>query len=213
MSDIILDSWSATTTSNDSFLVIPDGCRDLILKILPAEKPHWFISPLQSQTHYLSSQTGAYSEGYRLRPGTLIDERALMSALSHQQHAQTDIAVFIDQFCHRPASVSEILQTLASEVGTVTKAAAQLGIQPRTLQRQLLQLTGTSPSFWLMLARARKAARMLNQSLPLSEIAYLQGFSDQAHMSREFLRWFNISPAKLNPQSTQFTQLQYSGYS
>ena len=186
MSEIILDSWQATATTSDSFLVIPDGCRDLILKMLPAEKPHWFISPLQSQTNYLSSHAGVYTAGYRLLPGTLIDQHALISALNQQQHNQADIATLIMQFCHRPAAVTEILHTLANDADTVTKAAAKLGVQPRTLQRQLLKLTGTSPSFWLLLARARKAARMLNQSLPLCEIAYTHGFSDQAHMSREF---------------------------
>lgn len=213
MSSIIIDSWWATAAANETFLVIPDGCRDLILKILPGQKPHWFISPLQSRTNFLCSQAGVYSEGYRLQPGTVIDEHALTCALNHQQHNEADVAALIAQYCHRPPAVSEILQALACETGSVAKAAAQLGVQTRTLQRQLLKLTGTSPNFWLMLARARKAARMLTQPLTLSEIAYLQGFPDQPHMCREFVRWFNISPAKLNPETAQFVQLQHSGYS
>ncbi|MCJ8338542.1 MAG: helix-turn-helix transcriptional regulator [Pseudomonadales bacterium] len=212
MNSIIMDSWRVTTAANETFLVIPDGCRDLILKILPDQKPYWFISPLQSQTNYLFSQAGVYSGGSRLQPGTVIDEHALMPALNHQQHHEADLAALIAQCCHRPAAVSEILQALANEGNTVTKAAAQLGVHPRTLQRKLLKLTGTSPNFWLMLARARKAARMLSQPLPLCEIAYLNGFSDQSHMTREFLRWFNITPAKLKPESAQYQQLQQLGY-
>lgn len=63
-----------------------------------------------------------------------------------------------------------------------------------------------------MLARARKAARALNGSLGLVEIADVYGYSDQAHMNREFKHWFNTSPAVLRKRPDLLTQLDNKGY-
>ena len=63
-----------------------------------------------------------------------------------------------------------------------------------------------------MLARARKAARALYSSLGLAEIAELHGYADQAHMSREFKRWFNTSPSVLRNLPSILNQLYDEGY-
>ena len=53
----------------------------------------------------------------------------------------------------------------------------------------VLSRTKRTPSYWLQLARIRKAARSLTANTYLADVAENFGFSDQSHMNREFQRW------------------------
>lgn len=77
------------------------------------------------------------------------------------------------------------------------RVARDLGVSARTLQRRFVQSGLPSPEFWRLLARARRAAGLLATAAPLAGIACDCGYSDQAHMTRDFARWFGTSPAQL----------------
>ena len=62
------------------------------------------------------------------------------------------------------------------------------------------------------LARIRGAARAMRESLPLVEIAFMHGYADQAHMSREFRRWLNVSPTRLRANSRRLDLIDGSGF-
>ena len=72
----------------------------------------------------------------------------------------------------------------------------------RTLQRRLKDLSLPPPEVWRLLGRARRAASMLPHRLPLADIAFDSGYSDQAHMTREFKRWFGQTPSMLRRNKT-----------
>ncbi|WP_299375912.1 helix-turn-helix domain-containing protein, partial [uncultured Kiloniella sp.] len=88
----------------------------------------------------------------------------------------------------------DALKCLASGVVTVSHAASDLGVSSRTLQRFIVNETGKSPVFWHRLARVRRAGRDIINAGSLAEFAFDYGFSDQAHMTREFRQWFDLSP-------------------
>jgi len=55
--------------------------------------------------------------------------------------------------------------------------------------------TGLSPHQWLLIARIEKAKELLaSDKFPISEIALVTGFADQAHLSRHFSRIVGSSP-------------------
>lgn len=78
---------------------------------------------------------------------------------------------------------------------TLADLAAEAGVSPRTLQRRLAQ---RSVSFSRLIAEARlevAASHLCNANGPsLSAIAFLAGFSDQAHFARSFNRAVGTSP-------------------
>jgi len=65
----------------------------------------------------------------------------------------------------------------------------------------------------MLLARVRKSARAVLGPRPLAEIAVNHRYADQAHMSREFKRWLNISPLKTKFEIEVLKQLSQPGYS
>ena len=78
----------------------------------------------------------------------------------------------------------------------------------------MLRETGKPAVFWLQLARARKAGRGIGEELPfsLAEFSTSMGYADQAHMSREFRRWFGVTPAMLKKPTPVADQLRALGY-
>ncbi len=78
----------------------------------------------------------------------------------------------------------------------VGKVASRLGMGSRTLRRASLDGIGLSPKSVLRVRRAQRAAlRMVYQAENPSRVAHLEGYSDQAHLSRDFGALFGESPS------------------
>lgn len=95
-----------------------------------------------------------------------------------------------------PAQVeSLIVQLLPTHCCDLKNVASRLGLQPRTLQRQL---AGESESFEQMLDRIRRhhANKYLAESkMRMAQIASLLGYRDQSAFNRACRRWFDTNPA------------------
>ena len=87
-----------------------------------------------------------------------------------------------------------ILKNLASQTVDQTSVAKELAVSPRVLQRRLKE-EGTSYSELLDDCRHILAIKLISQNkLPLSEVTYMLGFSDQSNFSRAFKRWTGSTP-------------------
>jgi len=53
-----------------------------------------------------------------------------------------------------------------------------------------------TPHQYIVEARIKQARILLESGMPLSEVAYTCGFSDQSHLSRVFKRLVDVSPAR-----------------
>ncbi len=210
--DTLLATWHAPpATAERTATVLPDGCRDLIVRIAPGEAPHWFVSSLDDCPRTVPIRAGVTMRGFRLQPGVGIDRPGLLASVRGRRLDGEAVRCRIAHFTHRPAAVAEALDCLASDVGSVARAARLLGVAPRTLQRRLIRDTGRSPGYWLMLARVRKAARAVGDA-PLVELAARYGFADQAHMSRAFRRWLHTTPSALGRDAGRRGLLHAAGY-
>jgi AraC-like DNA-binding protein len=77
----------------------------------------------------------------------------------------------------------------------VTRLATILGQSPRTLQRKMRTSTGLAPKQFMGVERFRRAVQDLsNRNAKLSVVASDLGFSDQAHLTREFQRHAGLPP-------------------
>jgi len=63
--------------------------------------------------------------------------------------------------------------------------------------RAFKMTTGTSPLRWLLARRLERAQELLlNSDLPIDQIASHCGFSDQSHLTRNFLSAMNVTPGQ-----------------
>lgn len=212
MADNLLDTWQDTPRTDRTAAIIPDGCRDLIMHSVPGMRPFWFISKLQDYTCAVPIKAGAIMTGFRLQPGVRIDEARLLASVQRRALHLTDIDHRISRFTFLSPAITEALECLASDIGSVAAAATQLGVSRRSLQRLLLHHTGRPPVYWMMLARVRRSARAALGPQPLAEIAADHGYADQAHMSRDFKRWLGTTPTCLRHDPQRRDQLQAPGY-
>lgn len=148
--------------------------------------------------------------GMRLKPGTQVNESILNLALATA--ASSDRAnEYLDDACMFDRNVDVAIEALLKCGGSVSQTAAELGVTVRSLQRLFVQNALPTPSYWRSLARVRLAATNLDDTLSLAEHAIQLGFSDQAHMTREFGRWFGVTPAKFATDSQLQVALKQPG--
>lgn len=95
----------------------------------------------------------------------------------------------------------DVLNHLDEGALTAGETARRLGLSTRVLQRRLARL-GTSyqrlcDSIRLQLAREL----LIHTGIPMSEIAFRLGFSNQANLTRAVKRWFGVSPRAFREQN------------
>ena len=212
MDGAILARWSYRAVSCRRVTIVPDGCRDLILRRSPGERPCWFLSPLDERTRHVHVAAGTLLLGFRLKPGARIDEPEFLALTKDPLLQERDPSDCIGSLCVLPESLEEALACLAAHARSVGEAAALLGVTTRTLQRLLVHETGRPPSFWIRLARARRAARAVLDGHALGGVARAHGFSDQAHMTREIRRWFDLTPVEARRETSFQGALHQSGH-
>ncbi|PID36173.1 MAG: AraC family transcriptional regulator [Rhodobacterales bacterium] len=184
--------WEYTTTADETVTVLPDGCCDVLL-VSQGGCPALRLTGWDSGPRVVRIAAGTYMTGYRLRPGVRVDVDVFRGGLDNLVQADAWVAEGI-----LPEWESiELIEALGTAAGTVARIARQQGVSPRTLQRHFRRLSLPSPAFWRLLGRARRAAQVLASDAPLVEIACQHGYSDQAHMTRESLRWFGKTPRQL----------------
>lgn len=207
-----LAQWHFHSERESESLVLPDGCRDVIVKHTDESGQTTFISELSHVSYTVVTSPGCYLQGIRLWPGTQIDEHAMYAWLSVNDAESLFESDQIDEFCYRSASLVEALDCLNSDVKSISAAANTLGVSTRSLQRVVKLETGKSPLFWLSLSRARKTARALIKEDNLNEVAYSAGFADQSHMNREMKRWFGFTPMQVKSNTEMHALLSEAGY-
>jgi AraC-like DNA-binding protein len=189
--------WHHRTDTAECAPVYPDGCRDVLIvreKGVPAKI---VLTELDLRPRVAELAAGTEITGFRLRPGSLVGQRVLAELQLDCGRAEEVLGNELASGTAAGKAADEIILALVAPGASVESVAADLGVSRRTLQRQVKVLGLPAPDYWRLLARARRAAGLLTSGLPLGEIAFLCGFSDQAHMTREFRRWFGRTPAEL----------------
>jgi AraC-like DNA-binding protein len=78
------------------------------------------------------------------------------------------------------------------DLGTIAGAA---GLNKFSLVRQFRDVLGTSPHAYVVMLRVNRARELLAEGAAPADVALEVGFSDQAHMTRWFLRTCGVTPA------------------
>ena len=91
--------------------------------------------------------------------------------------------------------IRQYVEVHLAESIDLTMLAAVAGLSVHHFARQFKQTAGVTPHYYLTQKRVERAQEMLAKTdLPLSEIAYATGFSDQSHLARHFRRMLGTTP-------------------
>jgi AraC-like DNA-binding protein len=139
--------------------------------------------------------------------GSTRDRSALEALLEKQRRQSTQRS---DRLVDR--AVDRLLG--AQGAITVVHVARQLGVTPRHLHRRFMAVVGTPPKRLERLARFARTWQQatMGPSHGWAELAYANGYADQAHLVREFRAFGAIPPAHLfTPEWYEATNVQRAG--
>ncbi len=98
------------------------------------------------------------------------------------------------------AELAERLRSLLDahvfEPLTMAGAAREIGVAPTQLARSFAETFAIPPHAYLVARRLEAARERILGGQALAEVAADVGFSDQAHMSRRFLRYMGTTPGR-----------------
>lgn len=108
---------------------------------------------------------------------------------------QKHLLRLVERAGHPDRRVEVAATALASDSWGLLALAGDLRITPRRLQQIFLDATGLPAVHFRAIRRFRRALRMLLiEGTSLVELAFSAGYSDQAQLSREFLRFAGVPP-------------------
>lgn len=193
--------------SDEVSTIQPDGCRDLIFISRPSERDEIRFTEWDAQPRKTPLSAGTTLIGYRLCPGSVLAPQSYEQAVSEPAMLED----MIKSEATHDHEMMDVIEALTLAGSTVEYVARQGGVTARTLQRRFHEASLPTPEYWRLLGRARRAIQALPCRVPLAEIALAYGYSDQAHMTREFVRWFGLSPARLRRSKVLIEQISQPG--
>lgn len=97
-----------------------------------------------------------------------------------------------------PDSLEQALK-LIGQVETLAALSAQINMSQRQIERHFRLWLGITPKHYQRILRAKAAIDFLRKhsKANLAEVAFLFGYSDQAHMTREFHQIACVTPGRI----------------
>jgi AraC-like DNA-binding protein len=134
------------------------------------------------------------------RPGHVLSERVL--AAPHDRSMIDAIDEFLadrlpsSRYDDELATQAVTLAATDRQVTRVDQLAQRLGIHVRSLQRLFSEHVGVTPKAVIRTSRVREAMRRVRPHADWVALASELGYSDQAHMSRDFTSLVGIPPTR-----------------
>lgn len=185
--------WQFQAQADDLSWVFPDGCLDvLVVECAETGTRRLRVTDWDHCPRHVTVTKGTSMTGFRLRPGVSL------SLADHRREAAQldDLQTYIQDRAEASFELAEVIEAISLTNVPIAQIAKSQGVSERTLQRHFQSKSLPNPMFWRQLGRARRAAQSLLQRHCLLEVAMDHGYSDQAHMTREFKRWFGCCPSK-----------------
>lgn len=225
--------WLSLNSSAQAYTALPDGCVDLVLEVTAGSHRSWVYGSTTRPTD-IPCVPGHHYLGIRFQPGQsrhfisaaaheITDCREELQLLMRfpSERIATRIATealfdeldtILNGILNHAPPVASYIDCVIGHVEhrhglvRVDDVAAHFGKSRRQLERTFVQTVGVPLKFFCMLTRLRHAAGLIvhPDDYPLTAVAHDAGYSDQAHMTRDFSRLIGISPGQLRPDDAFF---------
>ena len=99
---------------------------------------------------------------------------------------------------HRETLYTEACQVIdesKNEQLTVDEVARSIATSRRQLQRVFVEVGGRSFREYVVSSRLRLAAQLLEEDVPVGEVARRCGYTHASHFARAFRRFHGVSPS------------------
>lgn len=196
--------------------VLPDGCMDLM------RMDGRFVVAGPDTTASVTARDGEPFVGLRFQPGVLprllgvpaselCNARVPVSDLRSvppRTHSLVELAADLASDGPRRETAPWSLPLLRHVTGrvaagsAVTAVAREVGWSSRTLQRQCGAVYGYGLATLRRILRFRRAALLLDEGLPYTEVAVRAGYADQPHLHREARELAGVPLAALRQDSS-----------
>lgn len=226
--------WLSRNNQDSDYSVIPDGSVDIVINLnpgycqqsvfgtstsfteipidpgshylgicfKPGKSRHFIHTPASHLTNTHQSVTG------QLKPGLqgiaeFIEYDDIFYKLDHllEQH--------LSDACPVSTGIDRVIEMIEISSGrlSITDSAAMLHKSTRQFERIFKQTVGISAKLYSQITRFQRASELIsNTRLPLASIATELGYTDQSHMSHDFRRFANRTPASFIREPVVFLQ-------
>lgn len=138
-----------------------------------------------------------------LPPATLLDRNDACLPVTSNKTFWLDSAVWeIPNFENADVFVARLVREGLLVHDPVVSAALQgqpQAYSPRALQYRFLRATGLTQNKIHQIERARRAAALLANGMPIFDTAYELGYFDQSHMTNALKRFIGKTPTQIAP--------------
>lgn len=211
--------WTRTGVADTDIPVLPDGSMDLLWT-----DGRLYVAGPDTRAYHPSARASAEFAGIRFYPGTaptflgipaheLRDSRVELADLwspADTRRARELIATArtpaagLEAIAQWRAARTDPIDPLLARIvhflragTTVAEAADALDLGARRLHRMSLSAFGYGPKTLARVLRMQRALALARSGIPLAETAMRTGYSDQAHLTRDFRELSGLSPRQL----------------
>jgi len=184
------------------FITMPPGSRLVGFRFQPAIKPS-MLGPVGDALLIGQDQLYTQQADLPLILSSVFEELSVGKHHDFQiQTLQSWLAENIEQTCFPPSTLIQAISRI-DPTSDVKEIEQTIPLSLRQLERQFKNWVGMSPKQYQRLIRVRAAIEIIKQNplINLADLAMEGGFSDQAHMTREFQQL-----AKMTPKQYQKTK-------
>ncbi|MEC7121142.1 MAG: AraC family transcriptional regulator [Pseudomonadota bacterium] len=226
--------WLSRHNTAAQHMILPDGEVDLVLSINHSTCQTWVFGTTTSRQD-LPLELGSHYLGIRFRAGQSRHfMTATASDLTNHHHPAQGLINFdltplaeymLDQsifvkldmlllqhlmtLSPRQARIDQAIHSIQATHGSlnITNIATQYGQSTRQFERCFLETVGITAKLFAQIMRFRHASRLiLDGNFTLAQIAAELNYTDQSHMTHEFKRFTQVTPAYLTRHPVVFLQ-------
>lgn len=173
-------------------------------QLIRVELPHLPLCPESVYERYFGAPVtfGCRENALHVRTSTLSTSLTHRSEQLHRLAASyLDVQLPSADGCFSTQVETAVRRTLGTDSCNRASVARAMALHPRTLQRHLKREGTTFDAIRDRIRRTKAEYYLCNTSLPLSQVAGIVGYSEQAILARSCRRWFNSTPRKLRAAS------------
>lgn len=200
--------WEGVAQRDGSHFTAADAAIDIVC-LRRGDKTHVLLSGPTSEAYSESFRAGDETLAIRLRTGIhlsylkanhLTDTDIRLPVIDRKHFWLNSTSVTLPEFNTAEVFIEHLVANRLLRQNISLQHALQHRPLPsllRTLQRRCLATTGLTMSRIYQIKRAEKARTLLTSDYSLMRIAYDTGYSNPAHMTTAFKRFFGQTPSAL----------------